>query len=270
MSPITKAIDEAKFRIPMAILREAFRDINASWKARVISLDEQIMNAVVKSRVLVDCNLVGGTEAQIPLDGLPVSLYDQFTTVYQIPKSLTQGRSIMSVLSVGYAATSLMGIMGGMGGVKPCSVTPMMTAAQAMMDSHSQIPVASSAQVQLIGENVVMIKGTAPTITNSFLRCILANDENMSHIQMRSIPVFCRLVELAIKSYVYNELIIRMDQAQLSGGGELGAFKAIVEGYADSEELYQEHLMKKWSKTAFMNDKETFNRHIKLMVGAMR
>jgi hypothetical protein len=270
MNPILKSLDEVKFRIPSAILREAFSSAMHRWKDTPVSIDEQITNLVIKNRVLVDCNLVGGTEVLIPLDNLEVKRVDTYTSIYNIPKALTQGRTIMSVLSVGYASTSLQGMAGGLGGVRPNSVTPTTMAGMAMMDAMSPMPIASSAKVQLIAENTIMVRDISPLTQSGYLRCVLANDDNLNHIQMRSIPAFCRLVELATKSYVYNELIIKIGSAQLSGGQDLGVFKEKIEGYSDSEELYQEHLNTVWAKVAYMNDRETFNRYLKMQVGAMR
>jgi len=270
MNAISKALSEVRFRIPPPIIKEVFTQKAYHWRDTPISTDEQITNLVIKERVLVDCNLVGGVEANIPLDGLRLELVDAFTSIYRIPKRLTQGRSIMSVLSMGYASTSLQGTAGGLGGIRPSSVSPVSMAGMAMVDAMSPIPIASSAKVQLIAENTVMVKDVSPITSNSYLRCIIANDENLSHIQMRSIPSFCRLVELAVKAYIYNEYIIKIDQGQLSGGQDLGKFKEIIEGYADSNEMYSEYLEKTWAKTAFANDRETMTRFIKMQIGAMR
>ena len=270
MNPIEKALSEVKFRIPPQIVNEIFSRRTLNWRIPNISIDEQIRNSVIRARVLVDCNLVGGTEAMIPLDTVPVEQIDTFTNIYRIPKSLTNGRTIMSALSVSYSSVSLQGIAGGLGGVRPQSVTPISMAGMAMMDSNSPTPLASSAKVQLIAENTIMVRDINPLISTGYLRCILENDENLSHIQARSILQFCDLVVLAVKAFIYNEYIITLDQAQLSGGQELGRFKEIIEGYSDTDEMYREYLAKTWSGVAFMNDRETMNRFIKLQIGAMR
>ena len=270
MNCITKSLNEVMYRIPGQILREVFTDKLYRWRDAPISIDEQITNKVIRPRVLVDCNLVGGTEAFIPVEGLELEMIDNFTTVYHIPKDRTQGRSIMSVLSVSFTSHAFGQAAGGLSGISPNSVTPTLSAGMAMMDSFSPIPLTSTARVQLIAENTVMVKDTSPVISSSYIRCVLANDDNMAHIQMRAIPPFCKLVELATKSYIYNESIIKIDMAKLSGGQDLGKFKEIVETYADSEELYQEYLAKTWTGIAFMNDRETFTRFIKLGIGGMR
>jgi hypothetical protein len=270
MNPITKALDEIKFRIPRDILNEVFQKKNYSWRATPISVDEQILTQVIKARVLVDCNLVGGTEAFVSLEGVPQDRVENFISVYHIPKDMTQGRSIMSVLSISYISSSTMAMAPALQGFKPCSVTPPLLAGQAMMDAMGSMPITSSAKVQLIGENTIMVKDTAPPVGYGFLRCVLANDENMSHIQMRSIPDFCKLCELACKSYIYNEYAIILDRGQLFGGHDIGRFKEIVDGYADVEEMYQDFLKNKWQAISFMNDQESFERFIKLGIGSYR
>ena len=270
MNAISKAISEVMYRIPGYVLKEVFSLKNYSWRDAPISIDEQIRNIVIRDRVLVDCNLVGGVEAIIPIDNLPVEQIDAYTSVYHIPKSLTQGKTIISVLSVGYASASLQGMSGGLGGVKPNTVTAVTMAGQAMMDAMSPIPVSSTARVQLIAENTVMVKDTNALISNGYLRCVLANDEDMSHLQMKSILPFCELVVRAVKSYIYNEYIIKMDRAQLSGGQDLGRFKEVVDSYSDADDLYRDYLRNTWSKIAFMNDRESMTRQIRLRIGSSR
>lgn len=270
MNPITKAVDEIKFRIPRDILKQIFQDKSYNWRDTPISIDEQILSRVIRPRVMVDCNLMGGTEALVPLDGSERQIVDSFITIYRIPKDITQNRSIMSALSVSYMSSAMGAGLAGMNNYKQCSVTPALILGQGMMDAFGPIPQTSTAKVQLIGENTIMIRDTIPPVGYGYLRCVLANDENMSHIQMRSIPDFCKLCELAVKSFIYNEYIVTMDRGQLYGGQDLGVFKQIVESYADSEELYQDYLRNKWAAVAFMNDNESFTRFLKLNIGGYR
>ena len=270
MNAIKKALDELKYRIPREILDQVFKDKGYNYRTTPISIDEQVLSLLIKPRVMVDCNLVGGTEALISLEGVPGETVESFVTVYHIPKDKTQGRSIMSVLSVNYMSPGMLAMAPAIQGFKPCSVTPTAMAGQAMMDAMSAMPVTSTAKVQLIAENTIMIRDTAPPVGYAYLRCVLANDDNLSHIQMRSIPDFCKLVELACKSYIYNTYIITLDRGQLYGGHDIGKFKEIIEGYADSEEMYQTYLKEKWQAISFMNDRESFERFTKLMIGGFR
>jgi hypothetical protein len=269
MNPITKSVDDVKRRVPRQVLEQAFKDQNFSWRRVPLSIDEQIISKVIRSRVLVDCNLVGGTEANISLDGLPMQLIDNYVTVYHVPKEYTQGRTINSVLSVGYGSASLFGRIGS-GISNPASITPVTMAGQAMMDAMSPTPMVSTARATLIGENTISIRDTAPPLANAYIRVVLANDENLTHIQLRSYPAFSKLVEYAVKSFIYNELTILIDSAFLSGGQQLGRFREVVDSYADSEQNYEDYLKNTWTKVSFMNDVETYDRFIRMQVGAHR
>lgn len=267
MMALSKAMDEVKFRIPKQILETVFIQRNVRWKQTAAPLDEYIMNLVVRPRVLVDCNLVGGTEAFIPLDGVPVEHPADYISVYRIPKTLTGGRSILSVHHISFFDPTR--VAGNMA-VAQHQATAVLQAGSAVMDAHAPMPMTSTAEVQLIGENVVMVRDTVILPADVYLRCILANDENMSHLQLRSYRAFANLVVLAVKAYIYAQYLIQMDLGELHAGMTLGKFKEMVESYSDAEELYQTYLTEKWQKIAFMNDNETFSRHLRLLIGGYR
>jgi hypothetical protein len=267
MLAISKAIDEIHYRIPKTILEAVFIQRNLRWRSTPPSLEEQIMALVIRPRVLVDCNLIGGTEVFIPLDGIPVERTNDYTSVYRIPKSATQGRSINSVLNITFSDPTKASSYGVAAGQQN---TMMLQVGSAVMDAMGSIPVTSTAKVQLIGENVVMVRDTVVLPANIYLRCILANDENMSHLQLRSYRDFANLCVLAVKSYIYNEYIIQLDLGELHGGQVIGKFKEIIDGYADAEELYQTYITEKFQKILYMNDSESFSRFTKLLISGMR
>lgn len=277
MGPIQKAISDIKYRIPRAILEKVFVKRNYDWRTTVSSnIDEQIMTTVVKPRVLVDCNLIGGTQAMVPLQGLFFDKPNSNTTVVHIPKNRTQGRSINSVLHVAFLSQSAMASyaslsgVGGNGQYNSGENSALMGATVGMMSAMDKIPITSTANVSLISENTIMIKDAITMPDNCFLRCILSNDENLNDIQVRSYLMFSKLLEYAVKSYIYNELIIEVDVAEIQGGQALGVFKTVLESYSDSEQNYQDFLREKWEAVAFMNDAPTYARLIKLTLGGNR
>lgn len=267
MGPLGKCVDEVKFRIPRAILEAVFIKRSERWRQAPASLDEHILNEVVRPRVLVDCNLVGGTEVFIPMEGLPIERQNDYTSVYRIPKDRTQGRSIMSVLNITFSDPTKVSSYGVAAGANQ---SIMLQAGQAVMDAMGSMPVTSTAYVQLIGENVVMVRDTVLLPANIYLRCLLENDSNMSHIQLKSYRDFSKLVELAVKAYIYNEYVITMDMGELYAGQQLGRFKEIIDNYADAEELYQTFLTERWEKVSLMNDREQHTRFLRLMMGGFR
>jgi hypothetical protein len=138
------------------------------------------------------------------------------------------------------------------------------------LSAFDKIPHTSTSRVQLIAENTILIRDGTAIPQNSFLRCVLANDDNLSNIQLRSYRHFSNLVELAIKSYIYNELVVQIDVGEIRYGQVLGVFKEIVTSYADAEVNYRDYLTETWEKVAFMNDDESHLRYLKLLIGGNR
>lgn len=269
MNIINKCLSELSYRIPPQLLQQAFKEDVVNWRQAPISLNEKISNKVIRPRVLVDTNLVGGQVVVIPLAGITPRYVDNYMIVYEVPEELCNYRTIMSVLSIGYLpySGSFNGMSQGMGIVNTNSMSDLMSAAQRVGDSHANIPSISNASVELIGQNTVMIRDQL-RMTNAYqLRCVIGNEENLNNIQPRSIPTIARLVELAVKSYIYNTMIIKVDQAYLTGGQELGAMKNIIEGYSDAEQMYQDYLKEVVASVMFMNNSVTaYERLIKLQV----
>jgi hypothetical protein len=267
LSALSKATDECKFRIPRTILDVVFIRRTQNWKDLPVSIDEMILRNVIRPRVMIDCNLLGGTEAFINLEGVQYTRTDDYTSVYRIPKTLTQGRSIIVVKNITFTDPTKISSYGIAAGTQN---TTMLQTGSAVMDAHGSIPVTSTARVQLIGENVVMVRDTVVLPANIYLRCILENDETLSHLQLASYRHFSELCVLAVKAYIYNEYVIEMDVGELLGGMQLGRFKEIVDTYAEADELYRTYLVEKWQKVAVMQDTEQFTRLLRLMIGGSR
>lgn len=191
----------------------------------------------------------------------------RYTNIYRIPKDRTQGRSITSALHVTFSdfTKSL-----SYGAVATNHQTTMMSAGNAVMDAMGSIPITSTSRVQLIGENVVMVRDVVMLPPNIFLLCVIENDENMSHLQLKSYRQFAELVVHAVKAYIWNEYIIQMDIGELHGGQSIGRFKEIIDEYKEEDELYRTFLVEKWDRIAFMNDEASFNRLLKSVISGNR
>ena len=270
MNAIRKAIDEVKWRIPSQVLQIVFKDTVSGWRGAPISIDELMLSKVIRPRVLIDANLVGGMEIIIPLDGLIPEYIDNYSLVYKIPDDRVLGRSIISVLSIGYMPYSNgFNSMGtSYGNIAPTSINDTASAAQRLADSYSSIPPISNAVIDLIGHNTVVIRDQYRVSAAYQLRAIVGNEDNLNNINPRSYHAFAKLVELAIKSYIYKEMLISIDQAYLMGGQDLGAFKTYIETLSDSEDMYQTYLRETWQNVAYHNDVVGFDRHLKLMVAS--
>lgn len=263
MNPITYSLQQLRFAIPREILEKVFISNMNHRLIQPTSLDTRIRQEVIEQRVLVDCNLAGGTETHIPLSTLPKEFIDSYTAIYRIPKNMTQGRTITRALSVSYGEGAIMGVVN----VAPTQGNAYLDAASGVLAASLPIPIVSTAQCQLIGENVVMIADNMALPVNIFLRCWLENDENFNHIQPTSYKAFSKLIELAVKAYIYINAQIPMDRAFIHAGSELGRFKEIVDGYSDANEQYETHFNEVWRKTAYLNDYNAHRRHCQRILG---
>lgn len=267
MSPISNALDHIKFKIPREILELVFD--NREWlnKKLAISIDEQIKAKVLYPRVMANCNLMGGRETRVDLTNVPMQQTNDYTYVVRIPKTLTQNSSIVSVRNLTFADPYS---ISNFGVANLQNNSQLLNMGMALVDQHGTIPNASAGHCQIIGDNVVMISEMYLVPSNCYMRVILENDTNMSHLQLRSYMHFAKGCELAVKSYIYNNHIIKLDMGELRGGQTIGAIKTKIEEFADAEELYMEWLMKDWPAISAMNDNETWERMVRSRVGGNR
>jgi len=270
MNAIQKALKDIRSNIPKEILERTFLTQNMSafggrHNFQPLSLDQRIREAVIDGTVLPDCHLVGGTEVTVPLASVRPEYVNSYNLVYRVPKHLTQQRSIVRVLHItfgdgGVAGSMNMGLQGR---------SELLSKAQGVLNSRSSIPVVSTANIELIGENTVLVRDNITMPGNPYLRCVVENDAELSGFLPAAILVFGKLCVLACKSYIYNNINISIDQAQLSGGMALGRFREVVDGYSDAQEQYETMFDERWRKIALMADPEQHKRHLKMITGGL-
>ncbi len=267
MSALAKASSEIRWSIPIQVLEEAFKEPRTHYShLNSLSLDERIYRKVIRDKVLEDCDIVSGQEVLVSLSGITPEYVDSITSLYTIPLDKTAGRSISAVLSVSYLPFQT-----GTNHFNPsvnanCDNPDTMTTGQKVFDSHASMIPVSTAYTEIVGENVVMVRNQSYSAINYFLRCRVVNDQNLNNIERASWKKFAELCVLAVKAYVYNTLRVKMGNAFLSGGQELGVFKEVVESYSDAKELYDTYLDEQWAAVANMNDTHSHLRYLKMMV----
>ena len=269
MNPIQTAIQDLHFTIPSEILNIVFKNTNAFGRQVPISLDNMILERVIRPRVLLNSNLIGGKESIIDISSIQPEYIDNYNLLYQIDKKHTGNRIILSVMDIGFLPyNSVYGSGGTMsfGGIAPTNTNEITNVANRIMDSVSSIPPISNSHVELIGENAVLITSRYIITQAFFIRCVLSNSEELNELSIRSHPKFTMLCQLAVKSYIYNTLIIQIDRGYLESGLELGAVKVYVESLADAESMYQTYLNEVMRSTFVMNDQTEHQRHIKRMI----
>ncbi len=259
MNAVNKALTELRYTIPEDILNIGFMERNTRIN-QVISLDERIMSTVIRPRVLVDCNLVGGIMTKVDLNRCNIVNLADREFVVEVPKILTNGKSIVSLLSIVsnviYSQSTAYS-----------SMSPLSSAAMNMFNNLSTENVVQTSRLELIGDNTLIVQDPTIHLMNGILRCYIENNTNLENFNPRSYISFSKLVTLAVKSYLYNTCKVKLDQGYIYGGHELGVITEIIDSYSDSEELYQEHLNTVFRKVSFINQSENMSRYIKSMLG---
>lgn len=266
MNITSKAIDRVKARIPPEVLRFAFMKNNKGYGFTPKTIDSQLMDLVIRPMVMVDCNLTGGTEVLISVGQMPSERIDETTYVFRVPKDVTNGQSIMSLLHIVHVDPtkqlqySLAGALSG---------NAMLRLTQGITDALAMLPIMSNAALELIAENTVMVKDNIFMPATSFLRCIITHDTNLTKIRPRYYMIFSEMVQRAVEGWIYINTRVDLDEGAMKGGHELGIISSMIDEYRDSYEKYDE-LIVKWSKVLILNDRESKTRTIRSMIGANR
>lgn len=272
MSIIDNAIRDLFFRIPPEILTRIFAPGRDIFNYDRPAVEQAIRTQVIESKVRVDCDLIGAKEVSIPLIGLKFTRYTQFSVVIRVPKELTGGRSITSVLAVTYGYAGIQGFPATTDFLTQYGNSNYSLANDksiGILNAQSPIPDIQNAYAYLVGENTVAIEGYSPLLMYGFLRCMVSHDEMFSTLPATAQSHFSQLVFLATKMYIYTNYIIKMDAGELYGGRELGRFASIIEGYESAAEEYDEFLRTTWRKVSYLADPERKYRLIRQMTGSM-
>lgn len=260
MNAVTNAITDLKFRIPSEILNIAFKDYSKTVNA-VTTLEDRILTSLVRPKVLKDCNLVGGITTKVDLNKCTIKQTAFSEYLIQVPKLLTDNKSIVSAQSI---VANYVNITTNLSGMTP---NPMESTLHKVSDNYSAAGVIQTSRLEVVGENLLLVQDPTMLFVNAILNCTIENNANMENINPKSYLAFSQLVTLAVKSFIYNYCEVKINEAYVLGGLEISKISDIIERYSDAEELYNEHLTKVWSKVAFMNQPNNMNKLIKAMIG---
>jgi len=258
VNAIGKALSEVYFNIPLEILNLGFNDIP---QGVISGLDEAIMTRVIRPRVLIDCNLLGGREVYIPLNRCNITHYGNGVSseyLIDVPKALTANKSIVSALGLfGTAVTPTNGMHVN---------TQLTQALQNQMNIGSMPPVIATARLEIVGENKVLVEDPTATFIAGSLKCVVENNDNLSNISPRSYIDFARMVVIAVKAYIHNYLIVKMGKGYIYNGHELGVVTDIINDYSSANDEYATYIKEVWTKVSFCNDKTGLRNYIVGMI----
>lgn len=266
MDLISKAIQDIKASIPREILRMAYQE--RVFGQSPITIEEALRVKTIMPRVVVDTNIVGGTTAIITVEDIRPIVTDEYNLIYQIPPERLNYRTILTALAaLYYKPGNMPGQRYGSAPIGLPSIgAELNNSASMAMDSRGAIPILQTHEVSMVAHNTVLVRNVHRSHGIKQIRCILENEENLQNISIRNALDFSKLCIFAVKSFIYNELIISLDRGRIERGHEIGAIKNMIESYSDAEENYQTMLREEWGAIAVMNDAMTFEDLIRVQI----
>jgi hypothetical protein len=271
------AVNEVKSQIPFELIHAGLMIDETDVTSNLTTLDDKLLRKVIRKRILLDANIVGGVETIIPLNNVPPSYSEYYFTVYQIPPELTMNREIISALNI--VSVPVNGFYGNSGGFgnqvgngSPGSFgnfglqNPVMGVADRIGNAAAPTGNVSNANLEIVAYNTVLVYANYRNLASFGMRVVLENETNLNNIQPRSYKTLGMLCTLGTKAYLYNKLIIAINSGQLSGGQDLGTFRSILESYSSAEEEYRTYLREIWAPTAFINDNVRYSRFLGSMI----
>lgn len=251
MNPIEHSLRRLYHSIPPEILDVAFRP-----RQRSMTLDACIHEDVIVDRVIPDINVVRGKPCKIVLNPAwieRVQVTEQFlyartssNSVYRIPPEAREFNSIVEVVSVNLPRTNL-----GTSNIYPflnsTGANGLVDYANAALEMQTMASAATLPTPVLVsGSQVELIPASLTSLATIhwILDCRIAYDEEFTNLNKAAYGPLAELVECAVKAYIYNFFILKMDKAHVEGGMELGKFRDIIESYSENNtEKYNEKLM---------------------------
>lgn len=258
--------------IPAEVLNLAFRPEKHE------TMDHCIHEKVIHDRVLFDSNLVGGRAKQIVLKSSWIEIADtpapfiygssQTYCIYRIPAADRENRMLSSVIELRYPYTLYDGMqMANMGMNPNTGNTAGGLACQALEGQTWAHAIPLPTPLLLSGHQVKLIPATLSQMQDMdwILTCRLNYDAEFTNMNNQAILPLVELVLCAVKAYIFNELVLKIDNAYVVGGQAMGRLKEIVDSYSDQNERYLE-LLRSFNGASTVLDPEIRRRRIRDML----
>lgn len=250
VNPITAVMSRISHTIPPQILDMAFNP--TSYRTTV---DDRVLNEVIRGRVLIDVNLSTGKKASIIMQDAwkeitDLDYYDGISALirqadlYRIPPAAREDRDINSITRIIIPPIiNVNPINSSLGAIGATYGNTVSNLAQAALQSRTLNEAAVIPRGELVGRNLIRVTPQVITI-GYILECQLDFDPEFTNLPPNMVPALQQLIVCATKAYCYNNLVIVIDTNEVVAGQPIGAFKQIVDTYADENEKYDELVLK--------------------------
>lgn len=275
MDPVSVALMRIRMgEIPRELLRLAFMPKRYDptrqerYQDNVFASDiEHLMRLiVVEGRVSIDVNLISGTEMFLPLSMAEREYVDIWNVIYRFGREATGGRRIVTAHEVTYGQTQTMS--GSLGGAFNTQASIALQATRDVLRATTGMQTLSTAYVQIVGVNTLLVNDINQMIGTAMVRCTLGHEPNFNDIKPHYVHAFGEMIVLAVKAYVFNQLVVDMDEGQIKSGMSVGRIREELDKLSDANAMYMEYLTKTWPKLGLMNDTERFKKVMKLALGS--
>lgn len=246
---VNLALRKIYWTVPREILEYAFRK-----EDKRKSLDDCIVDKVLKATVLPDLNSISGKYKEIPLSpdwcietqvpgsgwqaGIPLIPY----AIYKIPPEAREYRNLSQVITMRspYASVSSIGQVSGTIGSPGFGATAGAAACR-VLDSYSGSNMPVLPNPILLAGNCVKLTPMEMSLITQFpwiLECRLEYDQDLTNLSPDAVQAFGELMLAATKAYIYNKTVVEMDMGVTMSGHPIGAFKEIITEYRDQYDRY--------------------------------
>lgn len=213
---------------------EIYTRVFVPKNGEMFSIEDRIYYRVVVSKVLVDLDMFGGQEFDIPLHNIP---YKQTSNalVYAIPLEDSGGKHILNPIAI-----TLPEDMAGEGGLYGAVYGP-----EATMTTN----------VFLTGVNTIEVRDNISRM-GTFLKCLVGNEPNLSNWESASIHYASELALYAARAICYNELRIPLGDGGVNGGSVNSRLAEALDEMSDANTLYRELMREKMRRITLLQDKK--------------
>lgn len=261
-TPIDHALNSLIRRIPRQILELVFFPAQEHKTTDATSLSARIREQVIDGFVMSDLNNNGGVAVQIDIQQSWMQILSPALTIVSVPKNVTQNRRITSALNSSFGVNLINNAAVGIAN----QGNQMLIGANRVFNSAKPPPYVGTPDVRVIGNNQLELRNfvSIPVRIRGLVRIEYSRD--FTELRNQYWNLFGDLVELAVKAYCYNNMLIPMDRAELQGGVEMGRLSSKVEEWSDASETYDDLLRDAWKRILILNDPILSTRGIKKIV----
>ena len=252
MNAVTYFTDVIKNTIPLEILDLALtRESNQQFRL------PQNIGTLIKHRILprllLDFNLSQGIEIIFDIGNCSIINSFEDFTLLKIPEDILQGRDLISVndLTTSYSS----GVV-----LSNEPTEKLLRHTSGTFDANSIV------RIESVSRNEILVKNNFTSLVG-YVTATVSYSKELQEINPRYYMELSKLAILCAKAYIYNTMIVKLNEGKIYYGHEISVIERIVDSYEESNMEYIEETNVHGSKLLFMNDKNRMADYVKLTVG---